>query len=449
MNKEDIRIDKLSDDELEALFVNDSVRSFVENYRFKKNIVKKLSEAAKNGEPYSAAVFTVNQISYLLDAYGKSILDELCEHMDEVMGASLSAEEYYAKGADNVFAVFLKCSPEEAKSRLSECMDRITDAMARCRRSARVTFSCGIYSADKPDSKYNDIIDKADAARHSARNKKSSFTELEIYTSEIFAETAREFQLESDLCSALENNELIIEIQPKFDINTGKCVSAEALVRWMHPKLGRIMPDDFIPLAEKTGLVIDIDMFVLETVCKYMRTWMDMGYNPVPVAVNQSRLHITDPDYVDSVFSLMQRYDVWPNLIILETTESIAFNDYASVTEVLKRLHDYGFVLSMDDFGSGYSSLQMLNELEYDELKLDQKIIGCGKDGKRNAILIRHIISMAHDMKMSVVAEGVETEEQAEMLREAGCDYAQGFLYAYPMAIDRFEASVFGKVIDE
>lgn len=190
-------------------------------------------------------------------------------------------------------------------------------------------------------------------------------------------------------------------------------------------------------------------MYVLETICKYMRKWMDSGVNPVTVAVNQSRLHISDPHYVDSVFAMMQEYDVWPNLIELETTESIAFNDYTSVTEILHRLHDYGFILSMDDFGSGYSSLYMLNELEYDELKLDKKLVENINRSDRSIAILRHIVAMAHDINMTVVAEGVETAEQARVLKDIGCDVAQGFYYSYPMPIERFEASVFGKIMSD
>ena len=277
----------------------------------------------------------------------------------------------------------------------------------------------------------------------------SCSTEIVFYSEEIYKSVVRNGIIEQDLCNAVKNNELIVEIQPKYDMKTGKCVSAEALVRWMHPTLGRMSPDDFIPYAEKTGFVIDIDMYVLETICKYMRKWMDSGVNPVTVAVNQSRLHISDPHYVDSVFAMMQEYDVWPNLIELETTESIAFNDYTSVTEILHRLHDYGFILSMDDFGSGYSSLYMLNELEYDELKLDKKLVENINRSDRSIAILRHIVAMAHDINMTVVAEGVETAEQARVLKDIGCDVAQGFYYSYPMPIERFEASVFGKIMSD
>jgi EAL domain-containing protein (putative c-di-GMP-specific phosphodiesterase class I) len=357
--------------------------------------------------------------------------------------------EFFAPSTNNSFFVFMKGSSETVDKRLCECLDSIAYIMAHDKCPMKLSFVCGTYVVTGREKDVSEIINNAESARRAADKRDSCVTEFAPYTTEIYNEVMRRSTIENDLYAAVANKEFIIEVQPKFDLKTGECVSAEALVRWMHPILGRICPDEFIPIAEKTGAVIDIDMYVLETVCQYIRNWMDAGFNPVPVAVNQSRLHITDPNYVDSVFAVFQEYDIWPNLIILETTESIAFNDYASVTEILKRLHDYGFILSMDDFGSGYSSLYMLNELEYDELKLDQKLLGVGKDCERHKILLRHLIEMAHDMNMTVVAEGVETEEQKEVLLEAGCDVVQGFLYSYPLSIDKFEASVFGRVLPE
>ena len=252
--------------------------------------------------------------------------------------------------------------------------------------------------------------------------------------------------IELDLSSAVENDQLVIEIQPKYDLKTGKCVSAEALVRWEHPQLGRICPDEFIPISEKTGDVIDIDMFVLEAVCKHMRRWLDMGVNPVPIAVNQSSMHIADPNYVESVFKMMQKYDVWPSMIELETTESVIINDYKKVSRVLEHLRNYGFVLSMDDFGSGFTSIDMLSELEYDVLKLDQKLIAKIADYPRTYSLVKHLIAMAHEMNMIVVAEGVETAVQAELLKGIDCDQVQGFHYSRPVSVESFDANIFGIV---
>lgn len=444
MEKTDVRDFISNPNKLEKLLMDSNVNSVISYYQFKENV-----SVGQSSGSYSLSAFSIRRFSYLFQTYGSEIWHYLLNVIEEYLFDKLTDSEYFTPAANNKFLIYLKGTAEEAHSRLCLYFDEISEKMALDKCHMKVTFACGIYQLTAEDTDISAAIRKSTAAMHNASLRSSCVTEIAYYSTEIYDSVVRCNVIEQDLCNAVKNKELIVEIQPKFDLKTGKCISAEALVRWMHPTLGRIPPDDFIPFAEKTGFVIDIDMYVLETICKYMRRWMDSGVNPVTVAVNQSRLHISDPHYVDSVFKMMHEYDVWPSLIELETTESIAFNDYASVTEILHRLHDYGFVLSMDDFGSGYSSIYMLYELEYDELKLDKKLIDTISKSERSIAILKHMIAMAHDLNMTVVAEGVETEEQAEVLKSIGCDVAQGFLYSHPMPIDRFEASIFGKVISD
>ncbi|MBP0965819.1 MAG: EAL domain-containing protein [Oscillospiraceae bacterium] len=429
---------------LEKLLDNSTIKSVISYYRFKEIVDKSEKDGC-----YSLAAFSIRRFSYLFHTYGSEVRQYISEMITSYISKMLSEGEYFASAGDNKMLIYMKGTYSEAIERIKVYFDELSHMMALDKCHMKVTFACGVYQIRDNSENINDVINKAGSAMQTAFDIPSCITEVVHYSDKVYESVVRNNIIENDLVNAVKNNELIVEIQPKFDMKTGKCVSAEALVRWMHPVLGRVVPDDFIPYAEKTGFIIDIDMFVLETVCKYMRSWADAGFTPVTVAVNQSRLHISDPNYVDSVFTMMQEYDVWPNLIELETTESIAFNDYASATEILHRLHDYGFVLSMDDFGSGYSSLYMLHELEYDELKLDRKLVASIGKSEKSVILLKHIIAMAHDMNMTVVAEGVETEEQAAALKSIGCDVAQGFLYSHPLSIDRFEASVFGRVMPD
>ncbi len=435
----------LSDsNKFEKLLNNSTIKSVISYYQFKEAV----ADSKKDG-CYSLAAFSIRRFSYLFHTYGSEVRQYISEIINSYLNEVLFDGEYFASAGDNKMLIYMTGTYEEAIARIRVYFNELSEMMALDKCHMKVTFACGVYQIRDNSESISEAIDKAGSAMQTAYEKPSCITEIVHYSEKIYESVVRNNIIENDLCNAVKNNELIIEIQPKFDMKTGECVSAEALVRWMHPVLGRIAPDDFIPYAEKTGFIIDIDMFVLETVCKYMRSWADAGFKPVTVAVNQSRLHISDPNYVNSVFSMMQEYDVWPNLIELETTESIAFNDYASATEILHSLHDYGFVLSMDDFGSGYSSLYMLHELEYDELKLDRKLVCNIGKSEKSVVLLKHIIAMAHDMNMTVVAEGVETEEQAEALKSIGCDIAQGFLYSYPLSIDKFEASVFGRVLPD
>lgn len=247
--------------------------------------------------------------------------------------------------------------------------------------------------------------------------------------------------IERDLPSAAANGELIVEVQPKYDMLTGKCVSAEALVRWIHPELGKIYPGEFISLAEHNGELFKIDIWMMDTICRYMRKWMDNGINPVPISINQSRLHIGSMGYLEGVAEIMQKYDIWPSLIELETNEN-SYSSHSQIpVDVLYELQKCGFRTVMY-----YNYRDMITEFsrfDYDILKIDCSLFNRGIPDRAKT-LMQHIIRAAHERDMTVVAEGVENKDLERIMREAGCDYAQGFLYSPAVSIADFEASVFG-----
>ena len=405
------------------------------------SVLNKLSDLSGK---ITALAFAVKRFDRIIENCSGESITHIRRDISKLTQSELDEGELFGTWTDNMYYLLLKGDTKDCCKRMKSCFDKITKVMAENKLHMKITFVCGAYAPERTGMSAVDIFRRAETAMVLADHN-SGFTDICVYNEKIAEAANRRFQMESDLGDAVAAGQLVVEIQPKYDIKTGKAVSAEALVRWNHPTLGRLLPDEFIPIAEHTGDVIDIDNYVLRTICENMRRWMDMGVNPVPVAVNQSRLHIAVPDYVESVFSIMMEYDVWPSLIELETTESIAFDDYDRIVDILKKFHSYGFILSMDDFGSGYSSLHMLNELEYDVLKIDQRIIRAGNP-ERNAAVLKHIIGMAHDLNMTVVAEGVETEEQVKLLKSLDCDLAQGFYFAHPMSIEQFDAAVFGLI---
>ncbi|MBQ5333704.1 MAG: EAL domain-containing protein [Oscillospiraceae bacterium] len=391
---------------------------------------------------FTVAVFSVNKFAHFCEIYGPSEGRLIKQTIEKTMTAAIGENELFSPYEIHKFVALLQGDDITVSERLKSIFDEICAILASDKCHISASLSCGLC-ASSGGMGINEIINRADMARRSI-DTDSFITQFVVYSDSIRAMDERKKLIELGLANAVKNNELVIDIQPKYDLKTGKCVSAEALVRWDHPKLGRICPDEFILIAEQTGDVIDIDMFVLETVCKHMRRWLDMGVNPVPIAVNQSRMHISDPNYADSIFKMMQKYDVWPSMIELETTESVIMNDYKKVSRVLEQLRNFGFVLSMDDFGSGFTSIDMLSELEYDVLKLDQKLIRKIADYPRSYSLVKHLIAMAHEMNMKVVAEGVETASQAELLKGIDCDLVQGFYYSYPVSVESFDAKIFG-----
>ena len=250
------------------------------------------------------------------------------------------------------------------------------------------------------------------------------------------ADLAPDFCFEADIRRAAEHGELKVFLQPKYEITTGHVIGAEALVRWEHPERGMLTPNKFVPTCEENGFICEIDFFVLEEVCRKMREWKEEGKKLVKVSTNFSRRHLEEVDFVDRLIRTVERYGLKPSDLEIELTESLAYDEMGTLLSVMRQIKEAGFGLSMDDFGSGYSSLSLLREMPVDVLKLDKGFLdGCheGASANRDKRIVYHIISMAKDLNISVLAEGVETLQQMEFLKASHCDMIQGYYYAKPM----------------
>ena len=236
---------------------------------------------------------------------------------------------------------------------------------------------------------------------------------------------------------ALLNNHIFVVYQPKINHATGRMVGAEALMRWTHPVYGMQYPSDFIPVLEKNDLIYKADLAVFEAVCRFLRKCLDNGETPVPVSVNMSRYDIYRKDYVEQIENLRKSYDIPVKYLHVEITESSAIGGMELVSDVLRQLHEYGYVVEMDDFGSGYSSLNVLKDLAVDVIKLDMRFLS-GEIGGRGGTIISAIVRMAKWLGTPVIAEGVETMEQADYMKSISCKYVQGYLYSKPVAEDEF-----------
>ncbi len=249
----------------------------------------------------------------------------------------------------------------------------------------------------------------------------------------------REQQLVESMEESMRNREFHVYYQPKHDLNREKVGGAEALVRWIHPQLGFISPGDFIPLFEKNGFVTQLDFYVWEEVCRQLKRCEELGLPVVPVSVNVSRMDFDIPDLAGRIAALADQYEVDHSLLHIELTESVYGDNPGGIIRTLQELHDDGFIIELDDFGSGYSSLTSLNTLTIDVLKLDMSIIRQASDTNNYSIL-RYAILLADGMRLKTVAEGVETADQVEALRVLGCDLIQGYYYSKPLPRDDFEA---------
>lgn len=244
------------------------------------------------------------------------------------------------------------------------------------------------------------------------------------YTDEIFKEANEQFQ---------------IYLQPKYRIEDEKLVGAEALVRWIHPEWGFQSPAEFIPLFEKNGFITKLDQYVWDKTCAAIREWEDEGLAPISVSVNVSRADIYNADLADILIRIVQKHNLSPTHLHLEITESAYTENPTQIIDTVRKLRDLGFIIEMDDFGSGYSSLNMLNEMPIDILKLDMKFIQSETAKQNSRGILQFIIALARWLHLSVVAEGVETQEQFDRLKEIGCDYVQGYYFAKPMPCHEFK----------
>jgi len=388
---------------------------------------------------YAFLVLDLNKFNLINNIFGYAQGDLLLSHIDNVLLNHIKKDEIFARISGDKFYILLEyVAKDNLKSRLDKITEDILEFKFANNKHFNLVVCTGVYVIKNTDIAIETISDRACLA---ANIIKGSHTSAHyFYTDDIHSKIMEENEIENEMHEALENRDFKVFLQPKYDFKTEKLSGAEALIRWQHPIKGIIQPNTFIPIFEKNGFITKIDMYVFEEICKKQKEWEAEGRDPIIISVNQSRLHLNDPAYIETLKSIILKYDIKPCIIELELTESAFFCNMNIIFDVTRRLHNIGFRISIDDFGSGYSSLNMLKDIFIDVVKLDSEFFEIPINTVRSEKIIKGIITMAKDIGIETVAEGVETKEQAEFLREIGCDMAQGFYYAKPMPISEFEA---------
>ena len=303
-----------------------------------------------------------------------------------------------------------------------------------------INMRVGLLTIDDPNADMNILIDRAMLAQQTLRGQ--SYKHWVFYEDGMLQTIRQNQELLNDMDKAIAERQFKVYFQPQYNYATGKITGAEALVRWQHPTKGIVSPGIFIPLFEKARLVTALDEYIWEETCQYIHSWIDAGDEVVPIAVNISRIDIYDANLTTKLQQLIEKYNISPELLRLEITESAYMDDSSQLIKTVDKLNACGFTVEIDDFGSGYSSLNTLKDVKVDILKLDMKFImtDSGNSDERSKAIINSVISMAHLLNMHVIAEGVETKEQADLLQSIGCDYMQGFLFSKPIPSEEFEA---------
>ena len=295
----------------------------------------------------------------------------------------------------------------------------------------------GIYIIEKTDMPAAGMIDCAQLAQKTVKGDYDNY--ISYYDETLKQQIIKEQQIINSMTRALANGEFVIYLQPQYSYRDGRIHGAEALVRWKSPTQGMIYPGDFIPVFERNGFILKLDENIWEQACQLLRQWLDEGRAPLPISINVSRMDLLKGNVAEKLKSLIDKYDLTPNLLHVEITESAYMDNPQQLILEINKLREFGFLVEMDDFGSGYSSLNMLKDLPIHVLKTDLKFLDSQGIEERRDQILDNVIKMAHEMGLTVVAEGVETKEQAEHLNHLDCEIMQGYYFAKPIPVEDFE----------
>lgn len=388
------------------------------------------------GEQYAVISMDIAQFKAVNEFCGRTVGDRLLAAIAE---AFRKLEERPLTIASHARAdVFVLLTTYREEQELVDMVMQVKKAVDEFPIDCKVLPAFGIATAQGESPAVSYLKDCATTALNTIKGK--FYASYAFFDEKMRRQQMLEKQIENNIVAALKNGEFALYIQPKVDMATGQIIGGEALVRWVDPNHGVIPPNEFLPVLEKNGLVIDLDIYMWEQVFQMQSKLLEEGREPVPVSVNVSRVHAFDKGFCDTLCRLSQEYHVAPAYVPLELTESAFLWDEQGMYRQLETLQSRGFTTSMDDFGTGYSSMNMLKNQSMDEIKVDQTFIRDLEVNRKSRIVTRHTIRMLQELETSIIAEGVETEEQKEFLLECGCRKAQGYLFYRPMPWQDFVA---------
>lgn len=406
--------------------------------KFKLDAEKLLLKSG-NREDYEIVRFDIKDFKIINDMFTFGEGNRVLLNVVKVVNNLLLPNELFARIAGDNFILLVK---HNYNSDISSNPNRILTDFAKIQEEQNtlysIDFAIGVYRIKKNDLDIITMLDKVAMAHKSAKHRENNT--IVFYNDEIRDNALREKDIENKMLAALQNEEFKVFLQPKYSLFKETIVGAEALVRWKTDSGDTIYPNDFIPLFEKNGFILQLDIYMLQNSCLLLKKWIAAGITPVPISVNFSRNHLKNENFVQEVLAIVKGYELEPNLIEVELTENAMLGNEALLQGIVKQLHDAGLTFSMDDFGTGYSSLGLLKDIPIDVIKLDKSFFDRCSDDKRGRTVIASIIDMVKKLDIKTVAEGVETKENIDFLREMGHEImVQGYYFAKPMPSTEFE----------
>ncbi len=428
-------------DELQFLALHDGLTKLPNRILLEDRLDQEIENAKRNKKSFSVLFLDLDGFKQVNDAFGHEVGDLLLVEVAQRIRAATRARDTVARLGGDEFVVLADTEePTDAASVATKLIATVQQPYVLAGHECQVTTSVGIAIYSRDEMRRQQLLKNADAAMYHAKALgRNTYCFFDVSMNE---DAQKKLEMLHDLRWALERRELVLHYQPKFDARTGNMLGAEALIRWKHPTRGLIPPGDFIPLAEKIGLIVLIGEWTVQEACRQIAEWRAAGYCEWTVAVNLSAVQFNHPGLIEMVRDNLERYDLDPGCLVLEITESTAMRDPDASLAILRILHHMGVRISIDDFGTGYSSLLYLKRLPAGELKIDRGFVRELSHESDDAAIISAIIALGRSLNLEIVAEGVETVAQQEFLTNLGCNSLQGFLLGKPMPPDELIATV-------
>ncbi len=435
----DITERKLTEQRVHHVAQHDVLTGLPNRSLLQDRLGQAVAYSARSGRPVWVMLIDLDRFKFVNDSMGHKAGDVLLMTVAARLRSSLRDTDTVARLSGDEFVVIL--SEHDDQGLNADIVQRVMDSVAQPvmlgTKEFFVTCSIGVAVYPSEGTPADSLIEHADIAMY--RAKKLGRNNFQFYTPAMNEESQERVRIESALRSALERDEFVLHYQPQVELASGRIVGMEALIRWKHPELGMVPPSRFVGIAEETGLIVPIGAWVMRTAAAQSKAWQDAGLGRLRVAVNLSARQFGSSDLIDGIEAVLADTGLPPDCLEIELTESLFMSDVTPAVELLHRMKALGVNLSIDDFGTGYSSLSYLSRFPIDVLKIDRSFVADVTHDANDAAIVTSIIALAHNLKLAVIAEGVETAEQLDYLRLHGCDEMQGYYFSRPLPADEFE----------
>jgi diguanylate cyclase (GGDEF)-like protein len=430
--------------QLRHLATHDSLTGLPNRVLLDDRMSQAIVHAQRAAEGFAVCILDLDRFKLINDSLGHRAGDELLKHVARRLTSAVRSVDTVARQGGDEFVLIISHTRERADAEqvAHKILESLQGTVQIGELDVHSSASIGIAFYPDDGTTIELLYAHADAAMYCAKQRGGS--SVECFTSTMNLATEARIRVEGELHRALKLQQFELYYQPKYDATTKRIHSVEALIRWRHPERGLVLPDQFIPLAEESGLIIPIGEWVLREACRQVRAWQDLGLPTLRLAVNISALQFRRLDLVDTIRSALANAGIDAKYLEIELTETAVMTDPEESVDILERLSRMGIIVSVDDFGTGYSSMSYLRRFPIDKLKIDRSFITNVMTSADDASIVQAIISLAHGLRLKVVAEGVEDAEQAAFLQKLGCDQYQGYYFSRPVDAAGFEAMLRG-----